>query len=65
MTTDELCDLLIRQRQQMSDEDQERMVVSIRADRNTDFGIIAGVKQALRQAGALRVNYSAVDTDEK
>ena len=41
------------------------MVVSIRADRNTDFGIIAGVKQALRQAGALRVNYSAVDTDEK
>ncbi len=65
VTTDELCDLLIRQRQQMSDEDQERMVVSIRADRNTDFGIIAGVKQALRQAGALRVNYSAVDTDEK
>lgn len=65
VTTDELRDLLMKQRQMMSDEDQERMVVSIRADRKTDFRIIADVKQALREVGALRVNYSAVDTDEQ
>ena len=64
VTVDELRDLLAKQRQMMSDEDQERMVVSIRADRNTDFGIIADVKQALREANALKVNYSAVDIEE-
>lgn len=64
VTVGELRDLLAKQRQMMSDEDQERMVVSIRADRNTDFGIIADVKQALREANALKVNYSAVDIEE-
>ena len=64
VTVDELRDLLAKQRQMMSDEDQERMVVSIRADRHTDFGIIADVKQALREANALKVNYSAVDIEE-
>lgn len=64
VTVDELRELLKQQRQHMSDEDQERMVVSIRADRNTDLGVIADVKQALRDANALKVNYSAVDIDE-
>ena len=49
-------------RQLMSDEDCDRMVVSIRADRNTDMGVIADVKRALREANALRVSYSALDT---
>lgn len=62
VTIDELRDELIRQRQLMSDEDCDRMVVSIRADRNTDMGVIADVKRALREANALRVSYSALDT---
>ena len=61
VTTDELRDLLIAQRSMMSDEDCDRMVVSIRADRQTDLGVIADVKRALREAGALRVSYSAVE----
>lgn len=62
VTVDELRDELMRVRQQMSDEDQERMVVSIRADRKTDMGTVADVKHALREAGALRVSYTAIDT---
>ena len=62
VTIDELRYELIRQRQLMSDEDCDRMVVSIRADRNTDMGVIADVKRALREANALRVSYSALDT---
>ena len=62
VTIDELRDELIRQLQLMSDEDCDRMVVSIRADRNTDMGVIADVKRALREANALRVSYSALDT---
>ena len=65
VTVDELRDELTKIRQMMSDEDCERMVVSIRADRKTELGIIADVKRALREAGALRVNYSAIDTNEQ
>ena len=35
------------------------MTVSIRADRDTPMGIVNDVKQALRKAGALNINYSA------
>lgn len=37
----------------------EQLTVSIRADRDTEMGIINDVKQQLRQAGALNINYSA------
>ena len=48
-----------RERSQMLESDRQHMVVSIRADRDTEMGIINDVKQELRRAGALNVNYSA------
>lgn len=48
-------------RDQMSNEDRMHMIVSIHADKGTDMGTINDVKQALRQAGALRINYSATE----
>lgn len=47
------------ERAHLAPEDQERMTVSIKADRHTPMGIITEVKQALRRAGALKINYSA------
>lgn len=47
------------ERVHLAPEDQERMTVSIKADRHTPMGIITEVKQALRRAGALKINYSA------
>ena len=44
---------------QMSEDAREHLTVSIRADRNTEMGLINDVKQQLRKAGALNVNYSA------
>jgi biopolymer transport protein ExbD len=49
------------ERRQMSAEDQERLTVSIRADRHVPMGVINDVKQALRQAYALNVSYSATE----
>ena len=49
----------------MSPEDQQQMTVSIKADRHTPMGIITDVKQALRQAKALKVSYSATPEDGK
>ncbi len=47
------------EREQMSDDARQHMVVSIRADRDTEMGIINDVKQELRKVGALTINYSA------
>ena len=37
------------------------MTVSIKADKDTKMGVITDVKQALRQAKTLRINYSATE----
>ncbi len=48
-----------RERSRMAEADRQNMVVSIRADRHTEMGIINDVKQELRKVGALNINYSA------
>ena len=53
-------DYIVEERKRMSPEDVGKMTVSIKADRQADMGLITDVKQALRQANALRINYSAV-----
>ena len=49
------------ERRQMSAEDQERLTVSIEADRDVPMALINEVKQALRQSYALNVSYSATE----
>ncbi|MDR9388285.1 MAG: biopolymer transporter ExbD [Balneolaceae bacterium] len=38
--------------------EQPRLIVSLRVDRDSDFGLITDVTQELRHAGTLRINYS-------
>jgi biopolymer transport protein ExbD len=47
----------------MSEDERQHMTISIRADRDTEMGIINDVKQALRRAGALNINYSATSNN--
>lgn len=56
----EIAPYLAAERRSMSDEDLQQMMVSVKADRQTDMGLITDVKQALRIANVLKVNYSAV-----
>ena len=64
VTVDEVQDYVIAERNAMSPEDAAAMTVSIKADRNVSMGMITDVKQALRKANALRINYSAVSRSE-
>lgn len=57
---DEVQDYIQQERMNMSEADQPFMKVSLKADENTQMGIITDVKQALRKAYALKINYSAV-----
>lgn len=50
---------MANRRKSMPDEDRENMEVSIQADRETKMGIITDIKQALRRANVLKINYSA------
>ena len=59
VTVDEIPAAIAEARDKMSSEDRMHMIVSIHADKGTDMGLVSDVKQALRQAGALRINYSA------
>ncbi len=47
------------ERSRMAPEDLKRMTVSIKADKHTRMSVVTEVKQSLRKAGALKVNYSA------
>ena len=45
----------------LSEESQENLVVNLRADRNTDMGIVNDLKKELRNVGALTIRYSATE----
>ncbi|MBM6993719.1 MAG: biopolymer transporter ExbD [Prevotella sp.] len=55
----EIVDYVSAEKNRMSPEDAQQMTVSIKADKSTPMGIISDVKQALRQAKAYRISYSA------
>lgn len=56
----QLEDFIVTERSAMKEEDQNLMTVSIKADKDTRMGVVTDVKQALRRAYALRINYAAV-----
>lgn len=60
-TAPEVMDYISAEKKRMSPEDQKLMTVSIKADRETKMGVITDVKQALREAKALKISYSAVE----
>lgn len=62
---DEVADYVASERDRMSPEDAQAMSISVKADRETEMGVISDVRHALMRVGALRVNYSAVQKGEK
>ncbi|ERJ75803.1 hypothetical protein HMPREF0653_01733 [Prevotella disiens JCM 6334 = ATCC 29426] len=55
----EIKSYLVKERATMSAEDKKQMSVSIRADKETPMGRIIDIKQSLREANVLNVNYAA------
>ncbi|MDD6907090.1 ExbD/TolR family protein [Phocaeicola faecicola] len=55
----EVQDYIYQERENMKESDKPFMTVSLKVDAQTKMGIVTEVKQALRQAYALKINYSA------
>ena len=45
----------------LSEESQENLIINLRADRNTDMGIVNDLKKELCNIGALTIRYSATE----
>jgi biopolymer transport protein ExbD len=43
----------------MTEADRKKMTVSIKCDKNVEMGIVTDVKEELKKASALKVNYSS------
>ena len=58
-TPDDIRDFITSEREQMDENDQKQMTVSLKIDSETKMGIVTDVKQELRKASALKINYSS------
>jgi len=56
---DDIATMMIQAREQLSEANQAKMIVNINADREIPMGIVTEVKQQLRKAMALKINYAA------
>ena len=59
---DHLAALIEAERKKLSEENAERLTVSLKADKHTPMGVIADVKEALQRSFALRINYSGTES---
>jgi len=65
VSIDEIGPAIAEERSRMAESERQLLTVSIRADRDTEMGVINDVKQALRRAGALNINYSATSRSQQ
>ena len=56
---EDIHDYIASEKNMLSEQDQQFMTVSIKADEDTQMRYITDVKQALRRAYALKISYSA------
>lgn len=52
-------EFIYSERNSMDEADQAYMTVSLKIDKEAKMGVVVDVKQALRKASALKINYSA------
>ena len=55
----EIQDYIAQEKSSMKEDEAPFMTVSIKGDSETKMGVVSDIKQALREAYALKINYSA------
>jgi biopolymer transport protein ExbD len=56
--TESVQDFILSEREKLPESDKNKMTVSLKIDQNIPMGKVTDVKQALRYANALKINYS-------
>jgi biopolymer transport protein ExbD len=60
---EQIREFVAAERESLSEADQPKMTVSLKVDKETEMGIVTDVKQELRKASALKINYSTLKGD--
>lgn len=60
---DQIRDFVAGKRELMSEVEAAKMTVSLKVDKEVEMGIVTDVKQELRKASALKINYSTNQGD--
>ncbi len=55
---DDIQDFIASEREKLNENDRPKMTTSLKVDQDTEMGIVTDVKQELRKAQALKINYS-------
>lgn len=56
---DDIPRFVIEEKEKLEEAEKDKITMSIKADVDTEMGIIIDVKEQLREANALKVNYSS------
>jgi biopolymer transport protein ExbD len=56
---EDIIDYIESERQAMDENQRKQMIVSLKVDEYTKMGIVTDIKQELRKAAALHINYSS------
>ncbi len=62
---DDIREFVSSERDNLSENNKQKMTISLEVDKNTKMGIVTDVKQALRRASALKLNYSTREVEVK
>ncbi len=60
---EQIRDFVAAKREATDENKRSKMTVSLKIDGNTEMGIVTDVKQELRKASALKINYSTFEGD--
>lgn len=60
---EDIRDFIASERENMKESDRPKMMVSLKVDEDTKMGIVTDVKQELRKASALKINYSSREVE--
>ena len=58
-TKEKIREFISSERDKMTEDDRKKMTVSLKCDKNVEMGIVTDVKEELKKASALKVNYSS------
>lgn len=64
-TLDDIRDFISSERDAMGESDRPLLTTSLKVDEDTRMGIVTDIKQELRKASALKINYAARRMDKK
>jgi biopolymer transport protein ExbD len=59
ITPDEIAKFVLEEKEKLDEAEREKITMSLKVDKNAKMGVVIDVKQKLRDANALKVNYAA------